>query len=546
MELAVAEPDEPYWRGLHESLYAGSDVLPKSAPFASYDIYHDLVTPHLERGRTALAAPLSSAPDKLDTMSFDALHLRSNAQSAQWIERGVEPEQIVLIVSPPGPELLVSLLTGWRLGAVVSWVPPLGPAFIANRHRALKPDHVFAPTRYAELLQRVMDPKAVLPGPSGAAGTPVGSHTYASSAVAAKLFSPLSETPDVPVELTVDELFLPQLRDGRATLLAKPGDQISAPGFDILQYQPWLMLATISAGATWVELSEADVQRHPDHLAALTVAGVTERTRNRVLDRSALGKWRLWFKSPVTPIDWRPWHDFGKTVAKHGGLGFNLDGNAAAGGALVCSDKAPDVAHQRIRPAPGLPWQVSDANLTGSPASGDSGFFTALLEEGDARSGRLIVAKSNDQWLCPAVMIRGRGASVYPAREVAAVAELHEAVTFATAHVQPSAERADGACITVVAFVDPALAEHLTEASALIERQIRGAIDTELGTRYGPDRVELYPLHPRFDPEEGRPDEAWCKLQFASGALDRKRRLALFRFIASAQRIAHQRSSELG
>jgi len=66
-------------------------------------------------------------------------------------------------------------------------------------------------------------------------------------------------------------------------------------------------------------------------------------------------------------------------------------------------------------------------------------------------------------------------------------------------------------------------------------QELRRYIELQLGAEYMPDRTEFIPLYPRKDKEKGQVDEAWCQMQYLTGALHRKSTDPLFQALTAVR-----------
>src|SRR5262249_52890463 len=57
--------------------------------------------------------------------------------------------------------------------------------------------------------------------------------------------------------------------------------------------------------------------------------------------------------------------------------------------------------------------------------------------------------------------------------------------------------------------------------------ELKARIAREMGERYVPDRIEIFPLRPRFT-KTGEVDHVWCRTEYLRGSLSRKSRPEAF------------------
>ena len=236
----------------------------KSNSDAGYDLYHDLVLRHIAFQRTALRwRDHESLPRSL---TYAELHALCDRRCAAWTAQGVRAGDnlgVIAAMGPEPPELVVPLLTGLRMGLVVSLLPPLGSDFLLRRLDALgKKARIATAPRYLPLLDRNTHRKQVLSDDLGS--TPrretadASSHTYGKREPALQLFSPLREPQEEPIKVTAALAYLGALRDGLMILDLRPGRVVAAPEQHLLPLQPALLLTTLMQGATYLHMEAKD------------------------------------------------------------------------------------------------------------------------------------------------------------------------------------------------------------------------------------------------------------------------------------------------
>jgi len=527
------------------SLYAlaGNRMGPqKSRPGEGYDLYHDIVAAHLGRRRRALVERRPAGDVEL---SFEALHLRSTALSAAWRRAGIGPGQAICVALPVGAEYLAALLAGLRVGAVVSVLPPWGPTFVQSRLDALAAERVATSERYMWMLGRYAE--MALPVEASPDEGPQPSHWYPPDAPVMRLLSPFVESP-LPAEIPAALLHESLLRDGLFVFGLDASDTLAAPGFDPVQFQPHLALAALFRGAAWAELNPADLDADPRALARLgvTLLGIHRGLRDRVLREGAglIGPaCRAWFQSLTEVLDVDRWDALRSALASRRLPGFGVVACAAAGGAHLIGAPVPMAYASRVAPAPGRAWQLSEIAGVPLPALRATGVYTALRGgEPDPALPRLVLTRDGGELILAGAIDPGRDAQVYPAQEVARVAERHPAVRHAAVVVTPGSWPNDAHVALLVFYEDTAGPPPIPAVEALLAR--------EMGARFSPDRIESFPLRPRL--RDGVADGAYCRSQYLSGALHRKSGEELFVLLsrlryglsgAPPQRSANERRS---
>jgi hypothetical protein len=504
--------------------YAASrpDASLRSSPSTGFDFYHDCVLAHGGRHRRAVVAKEGR---ELGELSFDALHVRCSALAAAWSREGVEPGQTIAVVLPVGISFTVALLTALRLGVVVSIVPPLGRTFVRTRLLALSPDRIVADAAGAQLAG-IAERDAL---PTHATGREVAGavhHRYEPGDVVARLFSPLVGGGAEPFELTADVLHASLLRDAMLVYALESSDVLSAPGFSVMQHHPPLLLTTLLAGACFAEVAVKDLDADPKLLERLgvTMLGVSRPLRDRLLSfgvRAGTFSRRA-FRSVTDTQDFGPWQDFAALCTSHDMQCFDVLANAPTGGAMLASAPSQQAPQAILWPVPGQTWQLSEIGGGTVPALGASGVFTVLRDDADDPSmPRVVLAETSDGWLFSGPMERGPSGTSYPVEEVARVVETHSEVAAASVVLVPGRWLND-ARVVLLAFVDGTP----TRGTSVLASELEALLEREMGEGVRPDRVEVYPLRPRY--VEGAVDHAWCRSEYLSGSLGRKAKSELF------------------
>jgi hypothetical protein len=549
LEASCRTP-KPFFQALHAHVRDSGQEPLKSQPFEAYDFYNDLVVRHLRRGSDALVSP--AAGEGWRRLSYPALHTRVSALAAAWESAGVKAGQCVALVLPVDEQYGVALLTALRLGLVFSTLPPSGASFVRTRLGALAPAYVVSHSRHVPLLgEGPWKPLPLSPPPGLSREPPQRSHTWPAQAPVARLFSPLSPTPEQPVTVSASTLFLGLLRDAVLVLALRPEDRVAMPGFEPQQHQPWALLVTLLAGGCFLEApEEALTGEDPKALPPPTVVGVSPALRERLLQGQGRTEgWRLWVRNLAEPYDWEHWARLEARLATQPRLrGMGLVANTALGGSLVFSKPlarpsplatppgsrteadalALKLLHQEqpspfaVLPAPGQPWELADVLGNGQPSRADGGLYAAKGKGlTEASFGRFLLGRTRTGYFFSGSLRLGAHGQTYPEREVVQVVEKHPEVTGAAVVITPASQQLNRARVVLLVFTPPE--GPAGELQAGLER----LIDLELGARYRPEQMCFYPLMPRRT-EEGAVDADWCRGQFLGGNLDRKSKDALF------------------
>ncbi len=502
----------------------------KSRPNVGYDFYHDCVLAHVGQRRRALVAREGR---ELATLTFESLHIRCSALAAAWAREGIEPGTKVCVMLGPSVAYVVAVLTALRLGAILSVIPPRGATYVKTRLEALEPARVATDQAGARLAGAALAPGVLLPlaTQSGDVATAM-SHSYLPGEPVAELVSPLVGQGVEPLPLTADALHFGLLRDALIVHALDGKDTVAAPGFSDAQYQPSLVLATLLAGASYADLRVEDLDLDPKLTKQLgvTVLGVTPTLRERIFAWNAAGKGtklaeRAFFRSLSDPLDFGRWEDLSRLWAKENVLGYSVFATSAAGGVQLFSPPRPAPLGASVFPPPGETWQLSEIAGGTVEALGQSGAYTVLVEE-DAWPAvpRLALTKNGDDYLFSGPLEPGPSGCSYPFEEVAGVVERHPIARAAAVILAPGRWLNDAKVVLLVFTDEPEAAD------APPVDELRALIDREMGPGFAPDRIEVFPLRPRY--VDGKVDLAWCRSQYLGGTLGRWARSELFLTLA--------------
>lgn len=521
LEASWQQP-ERFQRALYIAAASSKAGAIKSRPELGLDLYTDCVSLHLGKGRTAL---IVMQEGRTHEISYETLHARCSALASHWIKAGVQPGDSLAVLLPVGLDYCVALLTGMRMGLMVTPIAPLGATYARSRLALVAPKHVAT----VERLQHMLPPDSDSPLPVAAKSgdtTLTASHTYAPDAPVLRLLSPFGVgDQEAPAELAAVTLHEALLRDSQLVFALQVGDRVAAPGWDALQLQPLALLTTLIAGATWVEWTHADVAAQPQLIAqtGITLLGVDARLREllRASGPEACKGVRAWFRSLSAVFDHDKWRTFSELLAEREIPAFSVLYNAASGGAHLFSPRTLRDHAGRIWPAPGRRFLIAQVGAGLLPSLDASGVYTPLRdEEADPTLVRMVVAKLDQGWTLGGSIDQGPEGRKLPVDEIAACAQQHPNVGAASVVVLPG-RWPNAAHVLLLLFVrEPA------DATPELTAEVKRLIQRELGERHLPERVESFALHPRFEADALRP--GWCTSQYLSGMLGRKSRTPLF------------------
>jgi hypothetical protein len=503
-------------RSLYRAAAARGSETIKSRPELGLDLYADCIASHLGHQRPALTIVQEGrGPQEI---SYETLHARSAALASLWVKSGVKAGESLALLLPVGLDYAVALLAALRLGLAVTPIPPLGASYARHRLLLTAADHVATSARLTHMLPPESAPSLPLTA-AGVDGMRAASHAYAPTDCVLRLLSPFGPC-DALTELDAVTLHESLLRDGLLVMALTTADRVAAPGWDVLQLQPLLLLTTWLVGATWVECTAADFAAQS---LGISVLGVDTRLRELIRargDESCRGV-KSWFRSLSDRIDHDKWRTFSELLGARGITQFSVLYNAASGGAQLFSPRATQDLIGRMWPAPGRTFIISQVGSDLLPALDATGVYTPLRdEEADPSLVRLVIAKLDHGWTSGGSIDVGPEARTMPAREIAACAGRDPRVGAASLVVLAGRWPNEAHVLLLVFVSEP------EAVSGELAADLRALIAHELGEQHVPERIEISPLHPRRDDDGIRAD--WCVSQYQSGMLGRKARVPMF------------------
>ena len=520
-------------------------LRPKSSVLERYDLCFDLLSRH---GR--VQRPAFRWQDRLEgwqEFSYADLNELSARRAAEWTTHGVVAGQTLCVILPLGPEWAIAVLAAIRLGCVLSLLPPAGERFHALRLEALAPDHIVTTPLAATSLgdSRALVIPADLP-PEGPRGETC---VLPSGSVFARLFSPLSPTSHLPIELSVDDAYCFALRDGLLAHGLRAGSTFAAPGADLLQYQPSLFLATLLVGGTYVHVEVKDVAADPAAFAALELdsVGVFPPVRDALLEAELdlSERWGQWWRGVSEESGYARWQRFIEVAGLKALPASNLLVDASAGGALLFSARRrPKFGGMSylVQPGAGVEWALAPIgapSAEGSLPCGEEqaqGVFSPISLTGAPWAGAHLLRRQEEEWFYVGAPWPTRDGRVYPADEVQSCLEDLFFVEGTSVVTLPTGDLTRPFTFRLVVFVGRARAAQLAAELDAWRRLITAKIDNGLAPIYRPDRIELFALSPRR--VEGEVDHVWCRDQHARGLLYERARREAYAIIDALRDLA--------
>lgn len=531
---ATYQRPSEFWTSLLDGWGALFSTPAKTVPFVRYAPFHDVTSRHSLRNVDALV--WYDATGSRRALTYSELADRATARAASFAEQGLGKGQMIAIVDHLGPDAAISILAVWRLGAALALVPPTGRGLLQRRIDALAPDAIDAGSTYKSIVDKLGPPTCSRDGaanPEGAQSSEGGA--FAPGEIAAAVFDVASDDICQPMHVDAERLCLSAYRDGLIGLGVRRGSVVCAPGFDVLQTQPCLLLSVWLAGGTYLHIDREQLQRDPGVCSQenVSILGVTNEVRD---DALTLGWPALhcerWFRDPARSGALNRWQDLVDRLRWDSALSLNIRFEPATGGATLFSQRYKGAPHSRVWRSAGIPWSMVDLRLPDRPATFGVGRLVPGPPDGSVPEEPLaptqtVVSNTDTSLTCLGPAVVGPRGRRYPIELVVPLLEQLPETVGASACVAPvPGEDLDYEAV-LMAFVGGA--SNVDEAD--LARRFRQSVVAEIGEDYVPDRLAIYRLFPRRT-DEGTIDHDWCRNQHLSGALAVRSRDPLFRKLA--------------
>ncbi len=491
--------------------------------------FHELVTRWGGHGRIAFES-------NGERLSYDELEARTAARARAWRADGVDAGSTVGICRPFGVDYVVDVLTAFRVGACAAWIPPYGDAYEATALRALMPDFVSTTPgsgeRWREADVCVLTSESRLRGFWSSSSA---IQTYTRQQESWAVLSPTAAETDgespswQPTRLGCEALRRAVARDAAVVWRLRPGDAVTAPGFDGPRYQPGLLLSCLIAGGCYVHSVRQEVaaqQRRSTR--AWRVCGVgSELCALWSQQPEARPQADLWFRDLEAPYDAERWKDF-VDASKLEALHCAVCTEPALGGVVLATPQRRNVLDGDVYVAPGVAFELTP--LEGAPP--DSGVGVLELPARGAGKPYVLLAETHTGRLrYLGTTEPRRGGCVFPRAEVEALVERLPGVVAARVVAVPSGRAEGGVRFGLLVFARSRASWNDVRCAAVravVEAFLREALPSEVR----PDFVECHPVAPAFD-EGGAVDRARTHAQRLRGVLKKKAKLRVFRELAA-------------
>jgi hypothetical protein len=189
------------------------------------------------------------------------------------------------------------------------------------------------------------------------------------------------------------------------------------------------------------------------------------------------------------------------------------------------------MAHLNVMPVPGGAWCLGDLSGGDFASFTDIGIYSLSVPgspEEETRATADIIAKNGHEWIFAGINTFNREGRIFPVEEILlSLRDMEARYRFFCSIVDvPLIDPGSGHRIVLLVFRGANTV--FNEARLLSE--IRSVITREMGDEFQPDKIEFFPIYPRFL-SVTEVDHQWCRSQYLTGALFRRSRGKIFQCI---------------
>ncbi len=488
-----------FWNVLFEYSKELMGAPTKSAPFESYNFYHDCILRHLQKEEIALKIP------RVRSWTYMEIHALVNGQLPLWKEEyGLKEGNHVVLFLSPGVEWIVALMTAVRLGVALTIASPQdrfsGKAALLKKLEKLKADAIITTSQFAALLpqQRTVfsldlsvigDRKIPEETPFYGEGTPING---------------------IPTHLA----YLCPLRDALLFLRLRSGSTWAHPLSSMTLEEPFATFAALLSGATILHIPEEILVEEPFLLKGEPIDALAVSLPLQKLWTETGGcpeKVKFWYKNPLVSHS-HDWITFSEINGLTKTPSSNLYNDPSRGGMTLISEPRPFHAPPSLLPGLGIPWHFTHLSRSGEPTTDRVGLFR--VEPYTEKEETLVLSKFEKWWIISGGTVPLKEGRFYPFDAVEKWVSSLEFVNQAVALSQNA--------FILLVFISPTLKDPPSEWISEIEE----GIENEVGVAFVPDHTIFLPLYPYL--KNGAVDRNWAFAQYQKDLFRKKLRHPLY------------------
>lgn len=511
-------------------------VLPpsKSEFGKHYDFYHDCILRHLRSSNLAISVVTQRG--QTEDWTYENLHRAVNYHVKKWSSSAPEAGQLVAIVLQPGIDFLIALLTAFRFGLKICYLPPhtqfLGDHQIQNILSEIKP-------RYIVAEERIFTTEGIPLLPIEEEGLEEVNHAPHSFAYEAK--TPILMTTSLYrdeaqtlVPLDAQTLYFTTLRDAFFTLNLKQYPYWAAPLSCPIRTEPCSMITSLISGATRIHVKEKDILADPQILEGqrINILGISTPLQKLWSQAASIPTRHLkcCYKSP-SDVNQAGWKSFVITNELVKIPVFHALTDNSTGGVLFFSRPSLDPPIFFLKPTLGTSWQLENFNGSGEKSLTGYGIFNTKLDipENDVKKGNFTFARVGNNYVISGSIEPCREGVTYPIDDIEdCVNELPMVEGCMVYSIQKAGVVQDHHFALLV-FVGPLKQELITQEQKNWTATIETQIINHVGKGFLPEQIEYHPFIPKMHQIKLLGvDRNWCNNQFNSGLLTKKKTMPAY------------------
>lgn len=539
-DLAFNSYEEPkqFWEQLFSLFNEGSNLTSQSTLFRSYNLYQDCIVRHLGKKLIALK---TMERGEWREWSYDQIHCLVNYQVKRWRNQHEKWRGKIAIVMPFGITLLIGLLTAIRLGLYLT-VLPLDSALLPKKRLRqsldkLNVDVIYTtPEASSEILGKETHWLIEYLEESDQYDQEED-YVFISNDHIQLAYACQGQDKHDFVPVTAQELYLNALRDGYLTFGLRQGTRWGYCPDCSLREQPYLLFTSLLSGATTVIFPEKELLQNPELVSSfpIEVLGVTPQLRNLWTENGGLPSSLLkrWYYSVYddNPKAWPAFIEKNK-LDKYPLIRLIIDN--ACGGVPLRSIKVEDEIWDSLWPAFGMSWDLLQYGQQKVISVHPYGIYKQKTES-NIPSNLMITPVTVGWEIATTITPQVHGYTI-PYLELEESVQTLDFVLFSFFLTLPKPFSRLMTQNILLVFIDPLLHEMIPQQKSAWENAIKEQVRQSLGAPFVPTKIEFYPLVPKT--VEGKVDRDWCRYQYASGLLNRKKSLNAYRWLSLLKKSA--------
>ncbi len=537
MEQSYLDPDL-FWKHIFEQ----ENILPTSQSIVgkSYNFYHDCIIRHVKSN--SIAFSLFKEKDQAENWTYEKLHHCVNFHVEKWGYYSPQPGQLMAIVATPGVHFLIGLLTAFRFGLKICYLPTnspfLGKSLIKKYLAEINPQFVVA----EEASFALEGIPLLTVNEQGIDEENHAPHSFAYEATVDMQISLSLQRQEAQtlVPLDAHSTYLHALRDALFTLSLIQHPYWATPLSCPIRTEPCSTLMSLLCGITRVYVPDEAIRKDPLILQdeRISLIGISHELQKLWTHVPAMPTRYLkcYYKNPMDVS-----HQASKTFIQSNKLEktpcFHLLMDNAVGGISLFSKPTLEIFNFLLKPALGTSWSLSDINGLDENTLTGFGIFNTLLpqSENNQKKGNFTFTQAEKNLMMTGTIESCRDGVTFPIVELEEIVDGLPFVEVCMVHPIKKAGSVFNNHFVLLVFVNPKNPDISEEDKRNWSTEISQQITDRLGTGFLPDQIDYFSLLPKM--HIFGIDRAWCANQYNSGLLLRKKDLSHYRILSVLKKL---------